>query len=170
MQISNIYKKRIISAAVLIIMLSGLGYFVGELIRPCHYSTDIYNAEYKTMKDSKTNVDMVFIGASRVLVGFDPKVFEEKLSLHKVYNLSVSQLSMEGMYYQLEEFLEEFHPKTVVFGITYGSLVHKRTPKILKLRMLERLHGSNLITYVKDCLTIDEYPDLLPVLRNSRNR
>ncbi len=163
MQISNLYKKRIVSAVVLIVMLSGLGYFVGELIRPCHYSTDIYNAEYKTMKDSKTNVDMVFIGASRVLVGFDPKVFEEKLSLHKVYNLSVSQLGMEEMYYQLEEFLEEFHPKTVVLGITYGGLIQKNTPKILKLRMLERLHGSNFLAYIKDSLSIDEYPDILPV-------
>ena len=163
MQISNITKKRCVSALVLIVMVTGLGYLIGELIRPFGYSTDIYNAEYKVLKKNNTKVDMVFIGASRVLVAFDPKIFEEKLSLHKVFNLSVSQQSMEGLYFQLHEFLEEFQPKTVVLGITYGGLVQKETPKVVKLRMLERLHGSNFLAYVKDCLSLDEYPDILPI-------
>ncbi len=163
MQISNVYKKRIISALLLIVMVTGAGYFIGELLRPVNYSTAVYDAEYKQMKASKSKVDMVFLGASQVMVAFNPKIFEKKLSLHKVFNLSIGQQSMEGMYFQLSEFLDEFQPKTVVIGITHGGLIQKESPKIIKLRMLERLHGKYRTSFIKECLSIDELPYIIPI-------
>ncbi len=164
MQISKVYKKRLVSALVLLAMLAGAGYIMGELLKPHHlYATDLYNAEFKEMKENKTDVDMVFIGASRVLVAFNPKIFEEKLSLNKVFNLSISQQGAAENYYQLKDFIQEFHPKTVILGITHTGIITKTTPRIVKLRMLERLHGRNRLSYIKNNLSVKEYPDILPL-------
>ena len=163
MQISNIYKKRIVSALVLLIMLAGAGYIVGELLRPVHYSRQIYLAEYNKLKKRKSNVDMVFIGASRILVAFNPKIFENTMHMDKVFNLSVSQQGMADTYFQLKECVDEFHPKTVVLGISYGRLVAKSTPKIIKLMMVQRLHGFNCIDYIKNNFLVEEYPEVIPL-------
>ncbi len=144
-------------------MLLGAGYGLGELMRPFQYSTDIYSKEYKDLKSRGGNVDMVLLGASRILVSLDPEVFKEKFKLNSVFNLSVSQLSVEGMYYQLKEFVEEFHPKYVVLGIAEGSLTYTKVPKITKLRLLERLHGKNWLEYIRNSLTPSDYPYLIPL-------
>ena len=163
MQISKVYKKRIISAIVLLTMLAGMSYIIGYLLKPVHYGVEFYNAEIEEMKEQKTKVDMVFIGNSRVLRSCNPKIFEEKLCLNRAFHLSFNQADLEGVYFQLKDFIEEFHPKTVVLGITHNMLTDNSTPIIVKLRMLERLHGSNKIEYIKNCFSINEYPYIFPL-------
>ena len=163
MQISNTYKKRFVSALVLLTMLTGAGYITGELLKPVHYARQIYNAEYNELKKNKTKVDLIFVGASRDLVAFNPKIFEEKLHLDKVFNLSLSQQNMQDSYFQLKEFLEEFHPKTVVLGISHGRLIAKARPRIVRMQTAERLHGLNCIEYIKKSFAINEYPDIIPL-------
>ncbi len=160
MQISKVYKKRLVSALVLLTMLAGAGYIMGELLRPVTVYTNLYTAEFEEMKKRNAVVDMVFVGNSRTLVSLNPKVFEKKLLMNKVINLSVPMQSTAEYYFQLKDFIEEFHPKTVVMGITYPGII-STTPKIVKLRMLERLHGNNLLSYIRECVSIDEYPYLL---------
>ena len=169
MQISNSHKKRIISGVILCIMLLGVGRVLGELLRPFGYSTDIYNAEYEELKSRNQKLDMVIIGASRALVAFDPQVFEEKLRLDKVYNLSFSQQNMEGTYYQLKGFIEEFHPKYVIMDISEGTLTYTTVPKITRIRMLERLRGMNRLEYIANSFAIREYPYLVNVFSYRNN-
>lgn len=163
MQISNLAKNRCIALVILCIMLLGTGYIIGELLRPIHYETDMYDVEYNEIKSHNTNVDMVFIGSSRILKTFDPRVFEKKMQLTKVFNLGMNQQTLDGNYFQLKEFIEKFHPKTVVIGITYSGLTSNNTHNIVKLRTIHRLHGFNLMAYIKDCLSIKDYPDILSI-------
>ena len=163
MQISNLYKKRIVSALVLCTMLFVSGYILGELLRPFGYATDVYLKEYQDLKKQNTKVDMILIGNSRVQRTFSPKIFEEKLNLSKAYNLSVTQVNMGGLYYQLKEFIEEFHPKYVIIGITERALVSKSDPKISKLFLLERLHGINRMEYIWNNFSLEDYPFIINI-------
>ena len=103
------------------------------------------------------------MGSSRVLKTFNPKIFENELHLKNVFNLSMNQQTMAGNYFFLKEFIDEFHPKIVVLGITYSGLTEKESPKIVKLKILERLHGNNRLMYINDCFSIKEYSELLPI-------
>ncbi len=150
-------------------MLLGIGYGLGELLRPFDYSRDIYHKEYEDLKRQNKKVDLVLIGASRMLVAFDPEIFEKKLQLDKAYNLSISQQNLEGVYYQLKGFITEFHPKYVVIGIAEGSLTYKITPKITKLRLLERLHGTNRLDYIRNSFSLNDYPYLINVFSYRNN-
>lgn len=163
MQIFKKHKTRIASLVSLIAMLAFAGHIVGIFLRPISLEIDSYNAEYNILKKNKPEVDMIFTGASRPLVTFNPKIFEKKMDLGYVFNLSTSTLGMQGIYFQLKDFFDDFHPKTVVIGITYQGLIEKEVPKRLKLRLLERLHGFNRLAYIKDCFLISEYPLICPI-------
>ena len=159
------YRKRIISAIVLIGMLLGAGHIIGYLLKPVLYETDIYAAEFDEMKKHNDKVDLVILGTSRVIRSCNPKIFEEKLSLNNVFNLSMNQMDMNGYYFQLKEFIEEFHPKTVVMSITHGMFIKTDTPIIVKLKLAERLHGRNCLEYIMENISISEYPYFIPLYR-----
>ena len=169
MQISNICKKRIISGVVLCIMLLGIGHVLGELLRPFGYATDTYKKEFQELKAQNIKVDLVLMGTSRVQRAFDPGVFENKLKFNKVYNLSVTQINMEGLYYQLKEFIDVFHPKYVGIGINEGGLNREVNPKIVKLLLLERLHGINRLKYIWHSFSLADYPYLINLFSYRNN-
>ena len=109
------------------------------------------------------------MGTSSVQRAFDPKVFENKLKLNKVYNLSVTQINMEGVYFQLKEFIDVFHPKYVGIGINEGELNRKVNPKIVKLLLLERLHGINRLKYIWYTFSLSDYPYLINLFSYRNN-
>ena len=162
MQISKLYKKRIIAFVVLGIMLVTTGAVMGELLRPFNFSTDIYNKEYNEMKSNKQKIDMVIIGNSRTLLSLDPVIFKEKLGLNKVFNISMGAQSIVADYYILKEVIEEFHPSYVVMGLDETILTHKYIRMISHLRNLERLHGTNYRAYIKDNFIQADYAYLIP--------
>ena len=163
------YRKRIVSAIVLIAMLAGMGYIVGFFLKPVQYETDIYASEFDEMKKHDEKVDLVILGTSRIIRSCNPFIFEEKLSLNNVFNLSMNQLDINGCYFQLKEFVEEFHPKTVVLSITHGTLIKQETPIIVKSKLTERLHGLNCLEYINENFSINEYPYIMPLYCYRKN-
>lgn len=146
---------------VLAIMLVVTGTVMGELLRPFS-NTDIYLKEFDEMKNKQQKVDMVLIGDSRVLFSLNPVIFQDRLGLNKVYNLSMGGQCIEGYYYCLKEFIEVFHPDYVVMGLGDTNLTAKYVKNVIHLRNLQRLHGNNYLAYIRNVLKKDNYVYLIP--------
>ena len=161
MHISKLYRKRIIAIVVLGIMLVVAASVTGEFLRPFS-NTDIYNKEFNEMKNKQQKVDMVFVGNSRTMFSLNPIIFQDRLGLNKVYNLSMGGQCLEGYYYCLKEFIEVFHPDYVVMDLERTNLTQKYANNIIHLRNLKRLHGENYWAYIRNVLKKDNYVYLIP--------
>lgn len=117
--------------------------------------TELFNYHTNELLEDGENVEMVFVGASRIYHGFDPKVFEEELGYENVLNDATPAQRTVLSYYMLKDMIEKFDPKCVVFGTTYNGLMFEQGLKNFTYAM-DRLSLGNRVACATDIFgTID---------------
>lgn len=140
--------KHCISAAAFFIMLIAAVKFLDYLLVPMSRA-DFFLHDMARMKEKGPNIDMVIIGNSHSLFGFNPSVFEKELSLDNVYNASVTGIQISSMYYIAESIIEDFEPEIVLLAIDWDSLREKGTTRTqAKLLGLDRLTGLRKLKHL----------------------
>lgn len=121
MQTSNKIRKILVLPITIILTIVGIWG-----LKYCFTSpslTELFNHHVDELIENGENVDMVFVGASRMYYGFDPSVFEEELGMEHVLNDGTPAQRSVLSYYMLKDMIEKFQPKYVVFGTTYNGLM-----------------------------------------------
>ncbi|MBQ8592241.1 MAG: hypothetical protein IJ485_05800 [Lachnospiraceae bacterium] len=119
---SSKMKDRVLSLICLLVLLVVTELTLGYLLEPESYSWS-YNYDVKQLEKADEDVDMILIGASRVLRTFEPAIFEEELGISRCLNAGTSMQLLSGSYYHLKYLLTKFDPEYVVLGVTWNSLL-----------------------------------------------
>lgn len=142
MPISNRAKK-IISVLSLFIMLAICFNIIGYVLEPSSYAL-YFNHDLEEIEKTGSEVDLAFVGASRVYRSFVPEVFEENLGVKNVVNAGSSSQPIEASYYQTKELIDRFHPKEIILGVTWDELLVTDDSNVQGgLIVYDRLHGLN---------------------------
>ena len=139
---------QIISLLSFLIMLfaaiKGLTYLLVPMSR-----ADFFIHDMERMKKQGQNIDMIIIGNSHYLFGFNPVIFEEKLGLDNAYNASISGMEMTSKYYITEAMIEDFEPSIIMFDLDWWGLMDANSPRTQsKLLGLDRLTGIRKLRYI----------------------
>lgn len=87
-------------------------------------------------------VDILFVGSSRVYRGFDPRIFEK--SGYKVFVLGSSGQTPLQSYVLLRRYLDDLKPKLIVFDVLPSSFAIKGVEPTLDLLANDRIDSLNL--------------------------
>lgn len=140
--------KHILSIFVFFLILTVSIRLLEFLIVPISRA-DFFIHDMDRMKDNGENIDMLIIGNSHSLFGFNPIVFEEKLGLDNVYNASVQALQISSEYLITESVVEKFKPQIIVAEIDWTSLIDYGTERTqYKLLGMDRLTGLRKIRHI----------------------
>ena len=160
--------KHCISVIAFLVMLIGAVKLLDYLLVPMNRA-DFFLHDMERMKKKGPNVDLIIIGNSHYLYGFDPVIFEEVLDVDNAYNASVTGLEISSKFYITEAMINDFEPKAVVFDIDWISLYDRGLDITQsKLLGLDRLRGISKIRHIVN----DFYPSemIYAVLRPYRYR
>lgn len=141
--------KRIVSLAVLLLMLIGTYTIITETLSDTTYRT-YFEKDVKKIKDNNEDVDIVFVGASRMYMSIVPSVLEEKLGVSNVLVGSTATQPICGSYYYIKELIKDVHPKKVILDVTWDRLLNEKQAQALLL-VYDRLSGVNKIDYAFNC-------------------
>lgn len=166
MRISKSVRRGISLLSLLALLLVGET-LLATILEPISYAM-YFNHDLNVLEDANADVDMVFVGASRVYRSFVPSVFEEKLGVKNVINAGSSSQYISGSYYQLEELIERFHPKYVILGVTGPGLYNQYNLQS-QLIVLDRLQGLNKLPFVFDVFKLQDWPYALKSYRFKTN-
>lgn len=166
MQISKLYIRRIISLITLWAMIFLVFKGVGEILSPVSYQ-EYFERDLEIIEDENQNVDMMFVGASRVYMSMIPSVFEEKMDKDCVIVAGTAEQPVCGTYYIIKDYAERFHPEHIFIGVTFGSLLNE--PHWLgKDIVYDRLSPKNKLLFAVDCFDEDKMT-LLKAVRYRTN-
>ncbi len=146
--------SRILSALLIVALIIGMDYALGYLLEPVTYST-YFKRDIKELEESGTRADVVFVGASRTLYTFAPKIFEDEWGLDCVINAGSEAQPISGTYYQLKDMIERMHPDKVYIGMTLDLLL-KDSSLEYRLVVLDRLSLKNKIPFALSCFSPKE--------------
>lgn len=114
--------RRFLSIGCLIVYLFATESVLSYVLETQSYSS-FYNYEMKQIEDQGTEINMIFIGASRVYRSFVPEIFETELGVSNVLNAGTSSQLISSTYYYLKYLLSRFSPEYIVVGVTWDQLL-----------------------------------------------
>lgn len=153
MQTSKTLKRILVIVLTAIFTLLGIFAMNFCLTRPS--LTELYVHHVNELKEKGENVDMIFVGASRMYHGLNPDVFEEELGFDHVLNNATPSQRAVFTYYMLEDTLQNFKPKYALIGTTYNGLMFDQGYHNFTLAM-NRLPLINRIRCVADVYGLKE--------------
>lgn len=142
MQHSRIIKE--LSKLVVIILIIAIAeqWATAYMVAPSYGL--YFNHDINKIEKENKNVDMIFVGASRVYRTFAPYIFEEKLGLENVVNAGTSSQDVDGTYYMTKDMVDRLSPKYVVIGVTFEMLSQKERGDIeSNLLVWDRLNAKD---------------------------
>lgn len=150
--------KRILVIVLTLLLIAG-GIFSMKLCLSPASATELFNHYVGELQENGENVDLVFVGASRVYYGFDPDIFEEELGIDNALNDATPAQRTVLTYYMLKDMTEKFHPKYVVMGTTYNGLMFRQglrnfTLAMDRLALPNRLACASKVFGLKEGLMI----------------
>lgn len=148
MRISRL-KKQIFGAVTLALMLFGINHLLGNALEDISSAKTFVN-ELNAYESEGEQIDLVFVGGSRVEMTFAPDVFEEKLELNRVINAGSFQQSLEGSYYQLKDLIDRFHPRYAVLGIS-GQALSEPDNEQADLFVMRKISPSTRALFLLEC-------------------
>lgn len=119
--------KLLLMSAVFYALLYAVQYGYNQYLRT---SDDVNHSLWNTIANGEANADIIFIGSSRALVHYDPRIFKERLD----YNGYVLGLNSTG--YDLQKVIRNLYfenniaPKIIVQNVDVGSF--NKTSTFLK--------------------------------------
>lgn len=148
----QIFKTKIFERVCSLFVLTGFLFagvkIVGKALTPVSYAT-YFNHDIDCIEKEEKNVDLVFVGASRVYRSYIPEIFEHQLNMECVINAGSSSQPVCGTYYQLKDLLERVHPKNVVIGVTWDGIIEEEEPNQQSMLIVyDRLSLFNKIQFV----------------------
>ena len=154
-------RYRVTSLICLLAMLIITEAVLGYVLEPESYSWS-YNYDVRQLEKNDEDVDMILIGASRVLRTFEPGIFEEELGISRCLNAGTSMQLLSGSYYHLKYLLTKFNPKYVVLGVTWNSFLRDDSTQA-KLIVDDRMgvFGSTKLMYEAEVFSMKEKAYLL---------
>ena len=148
--------RRILSLISLLVMIIAADRILTFLLEPMSRA-DFYLHDVREMKKDHQDIDLIIVGNSRSVYGFDPLIFEEDLGLDYAYNASVVGQQISSKYYIAESLIQDFSPEIVIFDIEWQSLNEfGDTRTQAKLLGLDRLTGLTKIRYILDGFSFSE--------------
>ncbi|MBQ6482111.1 MAG: hypothetical protein IJI45_13415 [Anaerolineaceae bacterium] len=143
-RIANHFLSVTVFFLIFIFSVKTLEFLIVPISRADYFLHDI-----DRMKKNGENIDMLIIGNSHSLFGFDPIVFEEKLGLDNAYNASIQALQLSSEYLITESIVEKFKPQIIVAEVDWTSLIDYGTERTqYKLLGLDRLTGIRKIRHI----------------------
>jgi len=155
MRTSKAFKRGISLLSLLALLLAGEILFT-SLLEPISFAV-YFKHDLSTFEATNADVDLVFVGASRVYRSFVPNVFEAELGTKNVINAGSSSQHISGSYYQMKDLIERFHPEYVVLGVTGGGLCNQYDLQS-NLIVLDRLQGLNKFAYILNIFDFQDWP------------
>ena len=153
MRIFDVIAKRILSFALLMLMIIGAGAVLTYVLNPISYAT-YFNHDIDIMEKNNEKADILFIGASRVYRTYVPEVFKKELVVNCVVNAGSSSQPIYATYYQLKDLMERVHPDRVVIGVTEDGLIYEPNQQGM-LIVYDRLSVKNKLQFALDCFDLD---------------
>ena len=166
MQTSKLYIRRIVSLVILLAMVFFVFKSVGDILSPVSYQ-EYFDRDLESIKQENKDVDIMFVGASRVYMTFIPAVFEKKMNKNCVIVAGTAEQPICGTYYVIKDYVERFHPKHIVIGVTYSTLMNE--PHWFgKAIVYDRLSLKNKLLFAVNCFDDDKLV-LLKAVRYRNN-
>lgn len=141
--------KRIMSSIVLILMLVGSYRIITENLSNYTYGYN-FQQDIKKIKENGEEVDIVFVGASRVYRSMDPAIFEDKLGVKNVLVASTAFQPISGSYYYIKQLIREIEPKKIILDVTWDRMLNEKQTQA-SLVVYDRLSGFNKLDYALHC-------------------
>ncbi len=148
--------KRILSLLLIIALIIGMDWCMGQLLETPSYATCL-SRDIKALEESGTSADVVFIGASRTQRTFVPEVFENEWGLNCVINAGSPAQPISATYYQLKDLIERMRPDRVYIGVTIDILLEENEAGLQsRLAVLDRLSFKNKLLMALNCFSPKE--------------
>ncbi|MCR4745900.1 MAG: DUF1574 domain-containing protein [Lachnospiraceae bacterium] len=159
----NIKKFRL-AAVVLIFMIAVE--FITYYCFSNNYRALYWNSDISDIIEKGENVDMIFVGTSRIYQGISPEIIENELGLKNVCDAASPEQDVKGRYYLLKDMLESFTPKYVVLEAGMNSLKIETKNEFNRNVTMDRLRSlKNKIAYFFDDFSPGEIILFLPSFR-----
>ncbi|XME01068.1 hypothetical protein QYZ88_010100 [Lachnospiraceae bacterium C1.1] len=157
-------KKLRLPVVILFLMI------VVEFLTFCFFSNNYrslyWNSDISDIIEKGENVDMIFVGTSRVYQGISPEIIENELGLKNVCDAASPEQDVKGRYYLLKDMLESFTPKYVVLEAGMNSLKIETKNEFNRNVTMDRIRSvKNKLEYFWDDFTIGEAILFLPTFR-----
>lgn len=156
-------KKIKIIAVILAVMLAVEALCVTYLSD--NYKSLYWNKDIARIVDSGENVEMIFMGTSRMFQGISPGVIEEEMDYQNVCDGASPQQDIKGRYYLLKDMLEDFTPKYVVLEAGMNSLKEEQRISAKRTTMDRITSIKNRIGYFIDDFEPGDILSFLPSIR-----
>lgn len=138
--------KRIFAIVSLVVLLVIAYVVITEQLRNVTYAT-YFNEELQEILDNQEEVDLVFVGSSRLYHSMVPRIFEEKLGFDNVLVAATATQPICGTYYYLKDLVERVNPKMVIINVTFDGLLNENSAQPCLL-VYDRLSLKNKIPFV----------------------
>lgn len=156
--------KKVLCALVAIVLVERIFAFALEPITYYHF----LRLDEKEMEAKGFNPELVFFGDSRCVRTFIPNVFEKKIEeIDDCVNAGVNQQHIVSTYYYMKDYFERYDVKCAVVNLNYDYLLNLvEEPVVVKGLTVDRIQSPKImLEYIKDHMTVNDYPDLLSSYR-----
>lgn len=159
--------KNIMSAIVLVALIIVCYIFFSDMLSDVTYNS-YFEHDLKTIEKNNEDVDVIFVGASKIYMSMIPSVFEEKLDVQNAIVAATATQLMPGTYYYMQDLIERFHPDRFVIDVNWDRMMNGYAVQP-DLIVYDRLSLKNKISFVKDCFNPKDYCYLLKPCRYRGN-
>ena len=139
--------KKIINRVLLIVLVAifvAAGVYMLKFCFSGEMLTEMYIDRVEQLEANHDDVDLFFVGGSRVYRSFDPDIFDEVLGVKNTTNSGTPAQRPPLTYHLVKDFLERFNPKCVIVGATYNGMQYEQTKSTVSMAM-DRMNFANRI-------------------------
>ncbi|MBR4461140.1 MAG: hypothetical protein IKS51_00945 [Erysipelotrichaceae bacterium] len=149
MRDSRVLLKRVLSILEIVLITAVTAFLLGRALTPVTYA-DYFNHEMDLLEESGEEIDLLFVGSSRIYNSIDTRIMEEELGLDNVVDASTASQTISGSYYMIKDMIERLKPKKIILGLTCDEMVDEEKAQAMLL-VIDRLSLRNKLEMFRHC-------------------
>lgn len=164
--LKKILKYIAVPVLVLVLFMAGEIY-LGRLVTPVT-DADYFNMDVAAIEAAGQDVDLMFLGSSRIYRSFVPEEFEKNPAFDLCLVCGSSSQKMDASYYMLKDMYSRVHPKTVVLGVQWNSFDTEGANSVKMeniLKVYDRISAAGKAGYIFRSVGTDVFPELFYLYR-----
>ncbi|MBR5420264.1 MAG: hypothetical protein IK115_03850 [Lachnospiraceae bacterium] len=162
--VRSFLRKALVPFATALFFFTGL-FFLGWLSMPVG-SALYYEYDLERMEEKGEDIDVFFLGSSRIFRAFVPEVYEKELGVDNCFVGGTSGQRIEDSYYMLEDLCRRTQPAVVVLGVQWNTFQPTDEDGMEHtLKVNERLSIAGRAGYLWRNLGTDMFPQLFDLYR-----
>ena len=156
----SIIIKPVVFIVILVLLLDAAGFATS---RPNVYTRIMMHEMY-----AEEQIDVVFIGGSRVFRGLDPEVFDSTLNINS-FNMGSSGQGAEDVYYLLKEVFKYHSPQIVIIDVPQNRLAYHKNTQPSEILFDYFKLSINKIQYMANAFEATDFSKAIFPAMRSRN-